>query len=80
MELDKGTVFGGKYFKGKVKVLSVDNDNNILSVELTLPLNCKDESGNERFSIWCENWNLEHTIWGIEGGDYYEKDFSNYPV
>lgn len=80
MELKTGSVFGGMYFKGKVKVLSIDEDKNILSVELTLPLHCKDENGNERFTVWNEDWDLQCTIWGFERGDYFEKDFPNYPV
>lgn len=71
MEIKKGLTFTGndKCFQGKVTVLEVDQPNNRLHVELTL-------SGENFNSTWTEDWNLQHTIWGFENGEYFQKDFT----
>jgi hypothetical protein len=74
MELKVGMTFTGseQCFTGRVEVLEIDEPNNRLRVGLT--------KKNETFvSNWNEDWNLQHTIWGFERGDYFIKNFTDYP-
>jgi len=74
MELKVGMTFTGneQCFTGRVEVLEIDEPNNRLRVGLT--------KKNDTFtSNWNEDWNLQHTIWGFERGDYFVKDFTDYP-
>jgi hypothetical protein len=48
-------------FQGIVTPTKIDEENNILFVDL-------EKDG----STWSEEWNLEHTIWGLESGEYIE--------
>lgn len=48
----------GKPFSGRVEPQSIDGD--------TLIVIC-DKDGTR----WHEGWELQHTIWGFERGDYY---------
>ncbi|MDC7249488.1 MAG: hypothetical protein PQJ49_06205 [Sphaerochaetaceae bacterium] len=57
MELVTGLKFTGKWFTGKIEVLSVDEDKNELKVYLN--------------DSWEETWNLEHTRIGFSRGDYF---------
>lgn len=74
MELKVGMTFTGseQCFTGRVEVLEIDEPNNRLRVGLTK----KHETFN---SNWNEDWNLQHTIWGFERGDYFLKNFTDYP-
>jgi len=74
MELKVGMTFTGskQCFTGRVEVLKIDEPNNRLRVGLTK----KNETFN---SNWNEDWNLQHTIWGFERGDYFIKNFTDYP-
>lgn len=74
------TLFTGKYFTGRVKVLNIREDKNELDVHLTKPFSDMNPHGT--YYDWHETWNLQHTIWGFENGDYIEPDesyFSDYP-
>lgn len=74
MELKVGMTFTGseQCFTGRVEVLEIDEPNNRLRVSLT--------KKNDTFtSNWNEDWNLQHTIWGLECGDYFVKNFTDYP-
>jgi hypothetical protein len=62
MDLSKGLLFTGRWFKGTVKVVEVKEATNELKVE------CKSPGLN---SWWDETWNLQHTYWGFENGDYF---------
>jgi hypothetical protein len=59
MELTVGLQYSSKWFNGLCTILSIDKDNNELKVHIDR------ETGNHE-----ENWNLQHTIWGFENGDY----------
>lgn len=74
MELKVGMTFTGseQCFTGRVEVLEIDEPNNRLRVGLTK----KNDTFN---SNWNEDWNLQHTIWGFERGDYFVKNFTDYP-
>lgn len=74
MELKVGMTFTGseQCFTGRVEVLEIDEPNNRLRVGLT--------KKNDTFNFnWNEDWNLQHTIWGFERGDYFVKNFTDYP-
>lgn len=74
MELKVGTTFTGNRhcFTGRIEVLEIDEPNNALTVSLSFK--------HETFtSNWNEVWNLEHVIWGFEKGEYYLKEFTDYP-
>lgn len=75
MKLIIGMIFTGNEhcFQGRVKVLEIDETNNILKVGLTIR---RDET---EFDTWYEDWNLQHTLWGFESGEYFLKDFPEYP-
>ena len=60
MELKYGVKFIGKWFKGLCVVDVVNEEDNDLEVLIT------SEYGQTRM----EHWNLQHTIWGFENGDY----------
>jgi hypothetical protein len=74
MELKVGMTFTSseECFNGRVEVLEIDEPNNRLRVSLTK----KNDTFN---SNWNEDWNLQHTIWGFERGDYFVKNFTDYP-
>jgi hypothetical protein len=66
-DIKVGLIFLTQYLKSTtIKVLSIDRENNVLMVEIIpdSPLN----------SSWEEDWNLEHTEWGFERGEYTVKD------
>jgi len=74
MELSVGMTFTGSIqcFTGRIEVLEVDDSNNRLRVGLT--------KKHETFtSNWNEDWDLQDTIWGFERGDYFLKEFTDYP-
>lgn len=60
--LKKGFVFTGKWFDGKVEVVSVNGN------DLVVRLN----------DSWQETWNLKHTIVGFDNGDYFCKQNINH--
>lgn len=60
MKIEKGLKFTSKWFDGVVEVDHINEEDNDLEVYIT-PTN-----GQRRF----EHWNLQHTIWGFEQGDY----------
>ena len=62
MELKKGFKLKSKWFTCITVVVHVNEEDNDLEVDIT------NELGNTHH----ENWNLEHTIWGLENGDYWE--------
>lgn len=72
-KLRSGFSFTGKHFKGRVEVLNFDTAKNTLRVQLTA------DNGSS-FSSWNEDWNLQHVVWGLEDGEYFEKEFpANWP-
>lgn len=75
--MEKGTIFTGKHFTGRVEVINTDEENNILQVQLTKIRNEGD--GNPSFSTWDEDWNLQHVKWGFEQKEYFIKEFFDYP-
>lgn len=77
MQINKGLVFSGNYFTGRVEVMDVDEKNTILNVHLT-----KEYQGKEgiRHSQWSEEWNLTHTQTGFTQGEYFKKsEFPGFP-
>lgn len=62
ISIEPGLTFKSKNFKMTAKVHSVDRDKNSLSVILIDGL-------DERVE---DHWNLQHTEWGFESGEYYE--------
>ena len=56
-----GDTIISKYFKGRTKVVSINETTNELSVSIT----------NIDNYCWDEIWDLQHTIWGLESGDYF---------
>ena len=61
-----GLSFCSKFFDGKCVAYGVDKDKNTLKVAI-----CATNGSR------VEDWDLQHTIWGFERGDYYECDTSN---
>lgn len=64
MRIERGLVFTGKYFTGRIEVLFVDEYNDILRVGLQ-------KQNGTHLSNWNEEWNLEHTKIGFVHGDYF---------
>lgn len=66
MKLKVGMIFTGNQqcFTGKVEVIEIDDENNRLRVGLT-------KKHDTFTSNWNEDWDLQHTIWGFERGDYF---------
>jgi len=60
MKIEKGLTFKSRWFEGIVTVLNMHDDKNILDVSIT----------SKTSGTWGESWDLQHTIWGLEGGDY----------
>jgi len=54
--------FTGTHFKGDVLVNGINQEKNELDVTCTL-------NGHS----WNEVWNLQHTIWGFDDGEYFLK-------
>lgn len=66
MELEKGLLFTGRWFKGRVEVLKINEELNELEVMLHRNVNpAKDEQH------WFETWNLSHTLTGFNRADYF---------
>jgi len=72
IRVTEGLIFTGKNFTGRVEILAFDFPNKILKVECTTKT-------NEQFNTWPEDWDLQHTIWGFESGEYFAATFENYP-
>jgi len=64
MELKRGIKLKSKWFKGITVISHVNEEDNDLEVDIT------NELGHKHH----ENWNLQHTIWGLENGDYWQTD------
>jgi len=62
MKIEKGLIFTGRWFKGRVEVLGVDELNNQLKVYLN-------NQGSDY--AWEETWDLQVVKWGFENGDYF---------
>lgn len=62
INLEVGLKLKSKWFEGITEILAIDEDKNELSVEIYRA------SGHNH----SESWNLQHTIWGFEQGDYVE--------
>ena len=64
--------FTSTQFKGVTEVLSVDVENNRIKVLITPP----------ETASWEEEWNLLHTVWAFERGDYnlFDKDDNLMPI
>jgi hypothetical protein len=59
IEITVGMYFSSKWFSGICSVISIDEKNNTLEVHIDRERGYHDET-----------WNLQHTIWGFENGDY----------
>ena len=70
MELKEGFLFTGKWFKGKVLVKQIINND----LKVRLQSNLYD---TEEDYWWFETWNLEHTILGFQRGDYFKIPTNN---
>lgn len=85
IKVEKGLVFTGMSgcFNGRVEVLEVEENKNEVYVSLTKRITeLETTPAEERFSQWREKWNLQHTIWGFERGDYLKcnpASFEGYP-
>lgn len=60
MKLEIGMKFTSKWFEGTTEILAINEDENTLDVEIHRA------SGHNH----SEEWNLQHTIWGFERGEY----------
>lgn len=60
IKLQENQQFTSQWFKGIVTVQSVDESKNNVEVYI--------DRGNGHGHS--EEWNLEHTVWGFERGDY----------
>ena len=60
MKLEHGQKFTSKWFEGTTEILEINEDENTLNVEIHW-------AGGYKHS---EEWNLHHTIWGFDRGDY----------
>ncbi|QXN68053.1 hypothetical protein [Microcystis phage Mae-Yong924-2] len=60
MKLEIGMKLRSKWFEGITEILAINETENTLDVEIHRA------SGHNH----SEEWNLEHTIWGLENGDY----------
>ena len=60
MELKIGMKFTSKWFEGDCVIDLIDEELNDLEVLIT------SKHGQTRQ----EHWNLKHTVWGFENGDY----------
>ena len=61
--LKAGSKFEGKWINqgdNVCTVISFDIENNTAEVQIERP----------DMEVWTEEWNLQHTIWGVENGDY----------
>jgi hypothetical protein len=72
MELLPGITFTGKHFTGRVEVLAINEEHNVLWVRCTSRI-------NGHCSQFTEHWDLQHVRWGIEQGEYTYAQFPNYP-
>lgn len=64
IQLKQYDTFRSKHFKGLVTVHGVYESRNNLLVVI--------DPQEEGRLTWSEEWNLEHTLWGFEHGDYFE--------
>jgi hypothetical protein len=60
MKLEIGMKFTSKWFEGTTEIISIDEEQNKLDVEIHRA------SGHSH----SEEWNLQHTIWGFERREY----------
>ena len=60
IEFKVGMKFTSKWFEGTTEILTINQDDNTLDVEIHRA------SGHNH----SEKWNLEHTIWGFEQNNY----------
>jgi hypothetical protein len=74
MELKIGTIFTGSKncFQGRIEVMEIDPDNNLLTVNLTAEF-----ENTQGYHSWTENWDLEIVKFGLESGEYIITDFSD---
>ena len=75
--MEIGMIFTGTYFTGRVEVLGIDEANNKLRVALTKPL--REGEKDSGFSNWNEDWDFQHTKLGFDKGEYFIKNFPDYP-
>jgi hypothetical protein len=60
IEIKVGMLIKSKYFVGITEVLSINKEKNKIEVKIS--------RSSEHYHT--EEWDLEHTIWGFERGDY----------
>jgi hypothetical protein len=60
MKLEIGMKFTSKWFECKTEILAINKEENTLDVEIHRA------SGHNHI----EEWNLQHTLWGFERGEY----------
>ena len=60
MKLEIGMKFTSKWFEGTIEILAINEEENTLDVEIHRA------SGHNH----SEEWNLQHTLWGFERGEY----------
>ncbi len=64
IEIKEGLQFRSKWLKALITVIKVSEKTNLLHVSI--------DPQEEGRHVWEETeWNLQHTIWGFESGDYY---------
>lgn len=66
MHIEKGLIFTGQWFTGKVEVIEVKEETNELKVKLQSKVDAK-----ETDSHWFETWNLKQTSYGFDRADYF---------
>ena len=62
MVIQKGAIFTGKWFTGKIEVTKIEGNNLFVSLQ---------KKHETHISNWNEIWNLEHTESGFDRGDYF---------
>ncbi|GEM_PF-3131743 len=56
--LKNGERFTGTHFAGNVTPIEIKGE--------VLAVKCESRTG----FVWYEDWNLQHTLWGFESGEY----------
>jgi len=56
-----GAFFYGKWYDGLTEIISIDKEKNLLRVKIH----------KQNGQYYTDDWNLQHTIWGFENGEYW---------
>lgn len=72
-KLKAGDKFFSKNFKGQVTVDTVmDGNEPFIDVTIDPLMDSRTTEAEKKYrQAFSETWNLQHTVWGLEHGDYY---------